>query len=264
MIAASRDARRCGWVFVAGKEGPEVIHRLSLLSVLALALALLAFRMPSADGGAAGATNDGPVVPGRYIVTLRQGAEVDTYATFLGLRHAFAADVVYRHALRGFAAPLSEKAARALRDDPNVLSVEPDRIVTALPQTLPTGIARIDADENSTAAINGDGGDLDVDVAVIDTGVDVDHPDLRVAGGARYVGYLWLCGNGSGSYDDDNGHGTHVAGTIAARDNDTGVVGVSPGARIWAVKVLDANGSGNCPVLLGLDNQCNIPSRWPT
>jgi len=222
-----------------------------LLSGLALALALLASHFNAADSGAGSAAAAGPIVPGRYIVTLRQGADPDTYATFLGLRHAFAADIVYRHALRGFTARLSENAARALRDDPVVLSVEPDRIVTASPQTLPTGVGRIDADENTTAAINGDGGDLDIDVAVIDTGVDVDHPDLRIAGGARYVGFLWLCGNGSGSFDDDNGHGTHVAGTIGARDDDAGVVGVAPGARIWGVKVLDANGSGYLSCVIG-------------
>jgi len=222
-----------------------------LLCGLILAFALLAFHFHAPDSGAGSAAPAGPIVPGRYIVTLRQGSDADTYATGLGLRYGFAVDFVYRRALSGFTARFSEKAARALREDPVVLSVEPDRIVTALPQSLPTGIGRIDADENATAAINGDGGDLDLDVAVIDTGVDVDHPDLRIAGGARYVGFLWLCGNGSGSYDDDNGHGTHVAGTIGARDDDAGVVGVAPGARIWAVKVLDANGSGYLSCVIG-------------
>src|SRR4030042_586637 len=156
-----------------------------LLSGLALTLALLASHFNAADRGAGSAAAAGPIVPGRYIVTLRQGADPDTYATFLGLRHAFAADIVYRHALRGFTARLSENAATALRQAPVVLSIEPDRIVTASPQSIPTGVARIDADENATAAIGGDGGDLDVDVAVIDTGVGGDTPDPRKGGGAR-------------------------------------------------------------------------------
>ena len=127
-------------------------------------------------------------VPGRYIVTMRGGADPATYARDAGLRHGFRADTVYSHAVRGFAGQISERAVAELRADPNVLLVEPDRMTTALPQTLPTGIDRADADTNATAAINGDGGDLDVDVAVIDTGVDVDHPDLRVVGGARFAG----------------------------------------------------------------------------
>jgi subtilisin family serine protease len=76
-----------------------------------------------------------------------------------------------------------------------------------------------------------------VKVAVLDTGIDVKHPDLRVAGGASFV-------KGSKSYSDDNGHGTHVAGIIAALDNEIGVVGVAPGAELYAVKVLNKQGSG--------------------
>src|SRR6185312_9310655 len=75
--------------------------------------------------------------------------------------------------------------------------------------------------------------------ATLDTGVDPTHPDLNVAGG-----YNCTSSNTS-AWADDNGHGSHVAGTVAARDNSTGVVGVAPGARIWAVKVFDSTGSGS-------------------
>ena len=79
---------------------------------------------------------------------------------------------------------------------------------------------------------------VNVDIAFLDTGVDLDHPDLlNVHNQISFV-------PGSQSADDDNGHGTHVAGIVAARDNDLGVVGIAPGARLWAVKVLDSNGQG--------------------
>ena len=84
-----------------------------------------------------------------------------------------------------------------------------------------------------------------VRVAVVDTGIAPRHPDLRVYGGASFVaGTSWA---------DDNGHGTHVAGTIAAAMNNRGVVGVAPRARLYAVKVLAANGGGSTSgVLNGL------------
>jgi subtilisin len=111
---------------------------------------------------------------------------------------------------------------------------------------VPTGINRIDAEQSPTAAINGSPNNLDVDVAVVDTGVDLDHPDLNVF---RNVNMIT-----SASGDDDNGHGTHVAGTIGAKDDGKGVVGVAPGARIWAVKVLDAQGSGlMSDIIAGVD-----------
>jgi subtilisin family serine protease len=98
---------------------------------------------------------------------------------------------------------------------------------------------------SGTVSGNG-GGAVDVDIAVIDTGIDVHHPDLNVVGGVN-------CSTGT-SYDDANGHGTHVAGIAAAQDNGIGVVGVAPGARLWAVRVLDASGSGGwSSVICGID-----------
>lgn len=111
---------------------------------------------------------------------------------------------------------------------------------------VPMGINRIDAELSPTAAIDGTPNNLDVDVAVVDTGVDLDHPDLNVFRNVNMI----TSANG----DDDNGHGTHVAGTIGAKDDGKGVVGVAPGARIWAVKVLDAQGSGlMSDIIAGVD-----------
>jgi subtilisin len=152
---------------------------------------------------------------------------------------------VYRHALKGYSAVMTAADAQGLRADPRVASVTQDRPVHLDQQVLPTGIDRVDGELSST--VSGDGaGSVDVDVAVIDTGIDPTHPDLNVAGGVN-------CSTGLG-FDDRHGHGSHVAGTIAARDNDLGVVGVAPGARLWAVRVLNPAGSGSfASVICGVD-----------
>jgi subtilisin len=112
---------------------------------------------------------------------------------------------------------------------------------------VPTGINRIDAEKSPTAAINGSQNDLNIDVAVIDTGIDLSHPDLNVYRNKNFI-------NTSQNGNDDNGHGTHVSGTIGAKDDGNGVVGVAPGARLWAVKVLGSDGSGlMSTIIAGID-----------
>jgi subtilisin len=103
---------------------------------------------------------------------------------------------------------------------------------------------------------------VDADVGVLDTGIDREHPELNVVGGANCLkstggGPPWsrtyYC-DGNESGDDDHYHGTHVAGTIGAIDNGSGVVGVAPGVRLWAVKVLDSQGSGSLSgIIAGID-----------
>ena len=142
---------------------------------------------------------------------------------------------------------------------PGVIAVEPDLVLSAVkgpppgkgpkpkePQPseeLPWGVNRTDADL-AWGSYNGSG----VDIAIIDTGIDKDHQDLlaNLAGGINFVGKgpSWNRKVDSTKWGDDNGHGTHVAGTAAAVDNDIGVIGVAPGASLWAVKVLDRTGSG--------------------
>jgi len=119
-----------------------------------------------------------------------------------------------------------------LKRDPNVAYVESDAPVYALAPSVPWGIAKIEA---PTVWVGGNKG-AGIKVAVLDTGIDTAHPDLRVAGGATFVG--------TSTYNDDHGHGTHCAGIIAALDNDIGVVGVAPEAALYAVKVLNSQGSG--------------------
>jgi subtilisin len=143
----------------------------------------------------------------------------------------------YGSALKGFVAKIPPGRLDAVRNDPRVAYVVKDREIKAAAQSLPTGIDRTDADLSSTQA--GDGsGSVKVDVAVIDSGI-YKHADLNVKGG-----YNCMSPDRS-AWQDDFGHGTHVAGTIAAKDNAAGVVGVAPGARLWAIKVLDSVGGGS-------------------
>lgn len=104
---------------------------------------------------------------------------------------------------------------------------------------MPWGVAKIKADE-AWENSQGEG----VKVAVIDTGIDRDHPDLddNLFGCVNLISYPWWYR--FMSCEDDNGHGTHVAGIIGAENNDFGVVGVAPKVQIYALKVLDRNGSG--------------------
>lgn len=172
-------------------------------------------------------------------------------------RHKFRADHVYSAALRGFAARLTVAQIRALEVDARIAYMEPDGVVTVVqkgrpgggggngPQVLPWGIDRIDADISSTLAGDGQGSIGGVHAYIIDTGIDAGHRDLHVVEHVNFAG---------GPNRDCNGHGTHVAGTVAARDNTVDVVGASPGAPLHGVKVLGCGGSGTTSgVIKGVD-----------
>lgn len=190
-----------------------------------------------------------PVVPGQYII-LTKGDNVDQVVK----RHHVTRQTKHYGALKGFAAQLSDAQVLNLKADPDVAAIQPDYIVEALKkpgssapsvQVLPTGVNRMDADLSPTAKI---GSKLAVnsDIAIIDSGSQKSHPDLNVVQQVNFTRER--------SADDANGHGTHVAGIAAAKDNTAGVVGVAPGARIWSVKVLDRNGSGYLSdVIEGID-----------
>jgi subtilisin family serine protease len=192
-------------------------------------------------------TPAGQYEAGQYIVVLKDGVAASAVAGH-ARAHGIAPAYVYRHALRGYSAWLSGSAAARLAADAQVATVERDRPVSVAAQTTPTGIDRVDAELSPTARIDGADVRVDVDVAVLDTGVDLDHPDLNVnTAGAKN------CSTGR-TADDGNGHGSHVSGTIGALDNSIGVVGVAPGARIWPVRVLNKSGSGTTStVVCGID-----------
>lgn len=192
----------------------------------------------------------GAVIPDSYLVTLRSGDPDAVAAEHAGLgahiKH------VLHAALHGYTARMSGATARRVAADPRVRRVSVDRVMraasdaTAPGQAIPTGVERVGGSASSARA-GVRRAPVDIDVAVLDTGVDTKHPGLDVAGGVD-------CVPETNSFDDERGHGTHIAGIIAAKDTGTGVVGVAPGARIWAVRVLDAAGDGSLTTLTcGID-----------
>jgi aqualysin 1 len=202
------------------------------IALLAAAFALTAVVVtPAQAGNGAG--------PDRYIVVLKAAVDSNAVAALHANKYGAKVDEVWAHALHGYAAVIPNDRVAALRADANVSYVTADGEATISAQTVPYGIDLVDADLSSTVAGNGSGAVGNTNVYVIDTGVDTGHPDLNVV---EWVNFAK--GGGGGRSTDCNGHGTHVAGTIAAKDDSQGVVGVAPGAAIHAVRVLNCQGSG--------------------
>lgn len=224
------------------------------------------------------------LVPGRYIVVYKdqndrkiseqaaQEAVQRTEAIFSELNIKQDSLIhQYKYALKGFAANLTEEQVEQLKKDPRIEAVVQDvkyKAIQIVPsantsatalmaETTPWGVMRVGGPLNGVGKR----------AWVLDTGIDLDHPDLNVdfVNSVSYVP--------GESADDLNGHGTHVAGIIAAKDNSTGVVGVAAGADVVAVKV--CNSLGQCytsDVDAGVDyiasnysqgDVANISLRWP-
>lgn len=219
----------------------------------ATGLLIIIFSTFMVPGTVDAATTDQTLLP--YIIVFKDSVNPNAVAPEFAKAYGLQTGFVYEHALKGISALVPPGRLIALQHDPRVAYVEADMEQTISVQSIPTGIERIIADTNTEIDIDGsDDYRVDVDVAVIDTGIDFQHPDLNVMGGINCtLGKLFqaVCEEGG---DDDHYHGTHVAGTIGAIDNDTGVVGVAPGARLWAVKVLNKRGSGYTSwIVAGID-----------
>ena len=183
-------------------------------------------------------------IPDNYIVVLNDDADPDRVANEHASQHAAQPKFVYRNAIRGYAAVIPEARLQAIERDPQVDYVEQDQEVSITAQSTPWGINKVDADTSSTLAGNGSGAISNVNAYIIDSGI-ANHTDLNRAGHVNFAG---------GKNDDCNGHGSHVAGTVAARDNTSDVVGVIPGAPLYGVKVLGCSGSGTWSgVIKGID-----------
>jgi subtilisin len=216
------------------------------MSRRALAVLLLSVLWGAALVAAGPGASAAPTGSGNYIVVFKDSvtnpaALAASQTKKLGATLSF----VYKVALRGYAATIPTSRLAELTSDPSVAYVAPDLPVQAAAQVLPSGVDRVDGELSST--VSGDGtGSVNLNVAVIDSGIDLTHPDLNVVGGFNCTP--------AKSFADDNGHGTAVAGLIAAKDDAFGGVGVAPGARLWAVKVLKKNNTGSgSNIICGID-----------
>jgi subtilisin family serine protease len=186
----------------------------------------------------------------RYIVVYEDSVRAPGAATQRRERaQGFRADHRFGEVVKGFAARLSGGQVTRLREDRAVAAVVPDRPVRASAavhagETVPTGVRRIGA-ATDTSVREASG----ARVAVLDTGIDLDHPDLNVTDGVNCTGDP----RGRPAEDTD-GHGTHIAGIIGARNNGSGVVGVAPGTEVVAVKVLGrARGGWTSDLICGIN-----------
>ncbi len=222
---------------------------------------------------------NGDVIPGKYIVVLnptsinfRKGAD---YASNQANMRKISSDLlskyrieesnlehVYGSSVEGFSVSLSDEEFAVLSKDPAVKFVEPDRVVMLAPppgkgpnrggdggggtgpaQETPWGITRVNGGTSYTGSNK---------AYIIDSGIDSSHPDLKVDVSLGFNAFS--SGRDSNLSSDGNGHGTHVAGTVAAIDNTIGVIGVAAGATVVPVKVLDRRGSGSFSgVIAGVD-----------
>ena len=222
-------------------------------------------------------------IPDQYVVTLKQGTlgsqpsakGAGTYKSVMesnkiqllslfGKTNMTADNIkaVYGYAVEGFTAQLNREQLQVLGNDPRVRSIEQDYLIILAPppgrgpggggsdggggttaQETPWGITRVGGGATYTGN----------NVAyVLDSGIDLDHEDLNVNASRGFNAFTR--GKDGESLDDGNGHGTHVAGTIAAIDNTVGVIGVAAGATVVPVKVLDSRGSGSYSgVIAGVD-----------
>jgi subtilisin len=205
---------------------------------------------------AAPAASAAEASPSGYVVVLKDAVAdpAGVSAEQVG-RYGARRSAVFTHAIKGYAAELTRSEAAAVAADPAVQFVTENRTFTLPPvptraecgvvdpgaaQCLPHWTDRIDVDRSSTRA--GDGrGSVHVNVAIIDSGIAGDHPDLNVRGGAD-------CGTGTAavpgtSLTDPVFHGTAVAGMVGAKDNQIGTVGAAPGTPLWSAKAADLDGN---------------------
>jgi subtilisin len=193
--------------------------------------------------------NTGAIIPGQYIVSLKSSStSTTTRAMSTDRVAAIGKSILQAHAIRenalqksfpgehgGFVAHLSDEEAKALKSDESVDIVEPDRVIAlgacftvVEPRLVTWSVSRV-----------GYGDGTGKTAWIIDSGIDFDHPDLNVDV-TRSKSFL----ANNTSARDENGHGTHVAGIIGAKNNSFGILGVASGANLVSLRVLDASGDG--------------------
>lgn len=219
------------------------------------------------------------IIPGQYIVVFKENVSkaskenvtAENYFDMKSIQEAQTQEILsenkiqnkeiknsYVKAINGFSTALSENELVSLMKDDRIAYIEQDQVIKVTmggppgggggggggtSQTTPWGVTRVGGAIDGTNAGT---------AWIIDSGIDMDHPDLNVDA-SRSQSFL-SGGGGNTSPNDQNGHGTHVAGTVGAIDNSQGVIGVAAGATLVAVRVLDRRGSGSTSgVIDGVD-----------
>jgi len=197
------------------------------------------------------------IIPNQYIIYLQDNKEESNSIDPVEFYNSELKDTgtellyVYYDVVKGLAIKIpNEKVLEQLKNNPLVSYMGNDRKISAFIDThtenqiVPASVDRVE-DGESLNNINPNF--VDADIAILDTGIDLDHPDLNVFHERSFI-------PGTINADDDHGHGTHLAGVAAAKDNSFGMVGIAPGARLWAIKVLESSGMGEISTLIkGLD-----------
>lgn len=234
------------------------MKKLFLIAAVGVPLAVIA-------GPAQGQAVRGAKIPGQYICVLKKSVsrgDVASQANAAAVALGGQVERVFNRSLRGFTVKIPDAVANRLKDaNPNIAFCEQDQVITLIPpredgryaearrrrtpttppaEETPWGVSRVNGGANGTYAT----------AWVIDSGIDLAHPDLNVdkTRSKTFVSFTY-------DANDQNGHGTHVAGTIAAKINGIGVIGVAPGAPVVSVRVLDRYGSGSTSgVIAGVDH----------
>ena len=207
---------------------------------------------------------NGDVIPGQYIVVFNTNAVAVKGESLQSLTPDTRIDLVNQAASRAFdkiavssdkveatfgtviqgvVVTLTDEQLNRLRQDPSVKYIEQDRTISLPPlnivfdkgekvqaQTTPWGITKVGGSETPASTTT---------AYIVDTGLDLNHPDLNIAtsGPKSFV-------KGQKTAEDGHGHGSHVGGTVGAKDNSVGVIGVAPGVKLVSMRVLSNNGSG--------------------
>ncbi|EIT86265.1 peptidase S8/S53 subtilisin kexin sedolisin [Fictibacillus macauensis ZFHKF-1] len=170
----------------------------------------------------------------RYYIELYRKSSQQSFAHHANVNHVF----TYLPALSIY---LTAREAKRFKANPAVKTITKEKVFSQSSQKQSWGYRKLGFATSYHNGLTGEG----VKVAVLDTGIDRHHKDLKVRGGVSFI---------SKSYNDDNGHGTHIAGIIAAQNNTFGVIGVAPNVQLYAVKVLDEEGEGyESDVIAGIE-----------
>ncbi len=243
-------------------------YRFSALALVALALVGAGCEPANAPLDPAGATGTASqsnmfgrrAIPGKYIVVLKDAVgseDVQTIVDDMSAKQSCKVEHTYRRALKGFSAEMSADAADRLSRDSRVKYIEPDYEISIDPteaEGKPTGggggSTSVQITSWGVTRVGGSHDGTGKTAWIIDSGIDMANPDLNVdAGRSRN----FVVG-GKNSPADLNGHGTHVAGIVGAKNNSTDAVGVAANATLVSVRVLDNKGTGTTSWLIaGID-----------